>query len=102
MVKIISRGASVHFQTLSPMTKGLFQRAIAQSGTAGPPWSVNTVEDARAATLKFARKVGCNSEDSAEVMKCLRSKSTDEIIQAALYDIVSTNQITIIRDAALS
>ena len=100
-VKIISRGASVHYQTLSPMTKRLFQKAIVQSGTAGSSWSVNTVEDARAATLKFASKVGCNSEESAVLAKCLRSKTADEMIQAALNNTVSTNHMTVISGPAL-
>ena len=100
-VKIISRGASVHYQTLSPMTKSLFQKAIVQSGTAGASWSINTIEDARAATLKFARKVGCNSEESAEVAKCLRSKTADEILQAALNNTVSTDHMTVVSGAAL-
>ena len=76
------------------MTEGLFQKAIAQSGTAGPHWAVYSTHDARKITLKFARKVGCNSEDSAAIVKCLRSKSVDDIIQAATYDIVSPNLTT--------
>lgn len=79
----------MHFQTLSPMTRGLFHKAIAQSGAAGSRWSIHTIEDARATTIKFARKVGCDSEDSAELVKCLRSKSTDELIQANMYNMVS-------------
>ncbi|KAK1883682.1 Bile salt-activated lipase [Dissostichus eleginoides] len=34
-------GASVSLQTLSPHNKGLFKRAIAQSGVAVSPWTIN-------------------------------------------------------------
>ncbi|KAB7493692.1 Acetylcholinesterase, partial [Armadillidium nasatum] len=34
-------GASVHYQVLSPGSKGLFNRAIIQSGTALCPWASN-------------------------------------------------------------
>ena len=65
LIEFPNRAGSVHLQTLSPTTKGLFHKAIAQSGSAGPSWSINTVDDARKHTLTFARQVGCDTEDSA-------------------------------------
>lgn len=39
-------GASVHFHLMSPMSRGLFQRAILQSGSALSPWAVTPFRDA--------------------------------------------------------
>lgn len=57
---------------------GLFQKAIAQSGTAISSWSVNYQP------LKYTRllaaKVGCDREDSAEAVECLRRKPSRELV----------------------
>uniref|UniRef100_G1MCV3 Neuroligin 2 n=1 Tax=Ailuropoda melanoleuca TaxID=9646 RepID=G1MCV3_AILME len=68
---------------------GLFQKAIAQSGTAISSWSVNYQP------LKYTRllaaKVGCDREDSAEAVECLRRKPSRELVdqdvQPARYHI---------------
>lgn len=61
-----------------PVLPGLFQKAIAQSGTAISSWSVNYQP------LKYTRllaaKVGCDREDSAEAVECLRRKPSRELV----------------------
>lgn len=61
-----------------PVPPGLFQKAIAQSGTAISSWSVNYQP------LKYTRllaaKVGCDREDSAEAVECLRRKPSRELV----------------------
>lgn len=56
----------------------MFQKAIAQSGTAISSWSVNYQP------LKYTRllaaKVGCDREDSAEAVECLRRKPSRELV----------------------
>ncbi|XP_054468623.1 bile salt-activated lipase-like [Anoplopoma fimbria] len=64
-------GASVSFQTLSPHNKGLFKRAISQSGVAFCPWALNRNPSKFAE--KVAENVGCPTDD--RMVTCL--KSTD-------------------------
>ncbi|XP_056893378.1 neuroligin-1 isoform X5 [Takifugu flavidus] len=73
----------------SNSTKGLFQRAIAQSGTALSSWAVS-FQPAKYARM-LARKVGCNLEDTVELVLCLQRKHykelVDQDIQPARYHI---------------
>ncbi|XP_069033623.1 neuroligin-1 isoform X2 [Embiotoca jacksoni] len=73
----------------SNSTKGLFQRAIAQSGTALSSWAVS-FQPAKYARM-LARKVGCNLEDTVELVTCLQRKHykelVDQDIQPARYHI---------------
>ncbi|XP_006890399.1 PREDICTED: neuroligin-1 isoform X1 [Elephantulus edwardii] len=73
----------------SNSTKGLFQRAIAQSGTALSSWSVS-FQPAKYARM-LATKVGCNVSDTVELVECLQKKPykelVDQDIQPARYHI---------------
>uniref|UniRef100_A0A8C5AHT5 Neuroligin 1 n=1 Tax=Gadus morhua TaxID=8049 RepID=A0A8C5AHT5_GADMO len=73
----------------SNSTKGLFQRAIAQSGTALSSWAVS-FQPAKYARM-LARKVGCNLQDTVELVECLQRKHykelVDQDIQPARYHI---------------
>ncbi|XP_023685081.1 neuroligin-2-like isoform X1 [Paramormyrops kingsleyae] len=93
-ITIFGSGAgasSVNLLVLSHHSEGLFQRAIAQSGSAISSWSVNYQP------LKYARilahKVGCGglSLDTTDMVECLRKKSVRELvdqdIQPARYHI---------------
>ena len=59
-------GLSVHAQLASPTARGLFQRAIVESG--GYSGSQPSLADAEAAGAAFAARVGCRSQTAA----CLR------------------------------
>ncbi|XP_067897759.1 neuroligin-1-like [Heterodontus francisci] len=63
----------------SNSTKGLFQRAIAQSGTALSSWAVS-YQPAKFAR-QLATKVGCNVIDTIDLIECLRSKQYKELIE---------------------
>ncbi|XP_038599168.1 neuroligin-1 isoform X2 [Tachyglossus aculeatus] len=73
----------------SNSTKGLFQRAIAQSGTALSSWAVS-FQPAKYARM-LATKVGCNMSDTVELVDCLQKKPYKELIdqdiQPARYHI---------------
>ncbi|XP_036075088.1 neuroligin-1 isoform X5 [Rousettus aegyptiacus] len=73
----------------SNSTKGLFQRAIAQSGTALSSWAVS-FQPAKYARM-LATKVGCNVSDTVELVECLQKKPykelVDQDIQPARYHI---------------
>ncbi|XP_066578846.1 neuroligin-2a [Amia ocellicauda] len=83
-------GAScVNLLILSHHSEGLFQRAIAQSGSAISSWSVNY--QPLKYTKILGRKVGCNLGDTSEQVECLRRKNfrelVDQDIQPARYHI---------------
>uniref|UniRef100_A0AAR2IWX1 Neuroligin 2b n=1 Tax=Pygocentrus nattereri TaxID=42514 RepID=A0AAR2IWX1_PYGNA len=83
-------GAScVNLLILSHHSEGLFQRAIAQSGSAISSWSVNYRP--LDYTKILAKKVGCSYSDTADLVDCLRRKSfrelVDQDIQPARYHI---------------
>ncbi|XP_066494105.1 fatty acyl-CoA hydrolase precursor, medium chain-like [Tiliqua scincoides] len=74
-------GFSVGVQILSPLSKGLFHRAISESGVAHIPGLIITNPEV------FTRKVvnisGCDSSSSA-LVRCLRSQPEDKL--SALSD----------------
>lgn len=86
-----NRRACLRFYMLFvfPPCAGLFQRAIAQSGSAISSWSVNYRPVMY--TKILAKKVGCTLGDMAELVDCLRKKSfrelVDQDIQPARYHI---------------
>ncbi|XP_074527856.1 neuroligin-2b isoform X2 [Halichoeres trimaculatus] len=81
--------ACVNLLILSHHSEGLFQRAIAQSGSAISSWAVNYRPIMY--TKILARKVGCTLGDMATLVDCLRRKSfrelVDQDIQPARYHI---------------
>ncbi|XP_061596022.1 neuroligin-2b isoform X2 [Cololabis saira] len=81
--------ACVNLLILSHHSEGLFQRAIAQSGSAISSWSVNYRP--LMYTKILAKKVGCSLGDMAELVDCLRRKKlrelVDQDIQPARYHI---------------
>ncbi|XP_051967923.1 neuroligin-1 isoform X6 [Xyrauchen texanus] len=73
-------GAScVNLLTLSHYSEGLFQRAIAQSGTALSSWAVS-FQPAKYARM-LAKKVGCNLKDTMEMVECLQKKHYKELVE---------------------
>ncbi|XP_064098465.1 LOW QUALITY PROTEIN: juvenile hormone esterase-like [Macrobrachium nipponense] len=74
--------ASVHFQMLTPQAKGLFSRAITQSGNTFCPWALKTDH------AKYAREVGqfvgCNIDEGNQAfLQCLQSVEANKIGVAA-------------------
>ncbi|XP_042871788.1 cholinesterase 2-like isoform X2 [Penaeus japonicus] len=65
-------GASVHFHLLSPKSKGLFHRAIMQSGSAMAPWAHR--EQHRLVAEEVSRAVGCPEGlgSSQDILACLQ------------------------------
>ncbi|CAG7704399.1 unnamed protein product, partial [Allacma fusca] len=82
-------GASVHYQMLSPSSKGLFQRAISLSGVATDPWSIDPMEVTKRRTEELAQKVNCPSHDSQELVMCLRSRSWRELLNADVNEMAT-------------
>ncbi|KAJ8407943.1 hypothetical protein AAFF_G00269870 [Aldrovandia affinis] len=86
-----SAGAiSVSLHMLSPVTSGLFHRAISQSGV--PLMSLFIQSDPKPSALVVAQKAGCATADSADIMRCFRSRTAQEIeaITPRLGDVLLT------------
>ncbi|KAI5635053.1 carboxylesterase family domain-containing protein [Phthorimaea operculella] len=74
-----SAGASsVSFHVLSPMSKGLFHKAISQSGSSLAPWSYQLRPVYMASLL--AKTMGYNTEDPHKLFEFFMSKTDDELI----------------------
>ncbi|PSN42538.1 hypothetical protein C0J52_03840 [Blattella germanica] len=72
-------GASVHYLMLSPTSKGLFHRAISQSGTALCSWSLAPHGSTTSKAKKLATLLGCPTQSSSALIDCLRKKEATEI-----------------------
>lgn len=90
-------GASVHLQMLSPMSKGLFQGAIAQSGTAINPWAIQTEPQKMARNL--ANLVGCPTEDDAATVQCLRTVDALKLVKMSPEAFVDSDRKRILKFA---
>ncbi|XP_043237086.1 esterase FE4-like [Amphibalanus amphitrite] len=71
-------GASVHLHMLSPLSRGLFQRAISQSATALSFWALG--EGQRTKAEQVGAALGCPVNRSAELVDCLREASAQSIV----------------------
>ncbi|KAM4833543.1 carboxylesterase 5A isoform 2-T2 [Thomomys bottae] len=73
-------GISASSLILSPVAKGLFHRAIMESGVAIIPY-LNTIDEQLNEDLRMiAQMCGCNETDSEALLKCLRAKSSEELL----------------------
>ncbi|XP_048172680.1 fatty acyl-CoA hydrolase precursor, medium chain-like [Corvus hawaiiensis] len=74
-------GISVSALVLSPLAKGLFHKAISESGTAGLGlFTDQPKEEAQ----KIAAVSGCEKSSSAAIVECLREKTEEELVQITL------------------
>ena len=73
--------SSVMFQTLYAGNKGLFKRAIAESGTVAA-WALTDNDSVYINSMSFAKSVGCIASDRASVVPCMRLKSSTELVAA--------------------
>nr|XP_048287087.1 liver carboxylesterase-like [Myodes glareolus] len=71
-------GTSVSSHVVSPMSKGLFHRAIMQSGVALLPDLISDTPEMVYRTV--ANLSGCEAKDSEAMVHCLREKTEPEIL----------------------
>lgn len=71
-------GVSVSFHLVSPMSKGLFKRAITQSGSITSKWAETF--GARERALILARELGCNSTGDVEIYECLKAQPVENLV----------------------
>ncbi|XP_076613951.1 bile salt-activated lipase-like [Chaetodon auriga] len=91
-------GASVSFQTLSPHNKGLFKRAISQSGVAFCPWAIN--RNPLKVAEQVAEKVGCPTDD--RMVACLKSTDAVTLTMAAPRITLGTPDNPVVKKLLLS
>ncbi|XP_063223076.1 uncharacterized protein LOC134531312 [Bacillus rossius redtenbacheri] len=70
-------GASIHYHILSPMSKGLFHRAISESGSALNPWAFIRNTEARA--YRLGAMLGSETNNATALLQTLRAASTSEL-----------------------
>uniref|UniRef100_A0A0K8TIJ0 Carboxylic ester hydrolase n=1 Tax=Lygus hesperus TaxID=30085 RepID=A0A0K8TIJ0_LYGHE len=73
-------GASVHFHLLSPLSAGLFNKAIPNSGSALNPWAI--AKNPKASALALAQLVGCPINDTMLTLRCLRERPAEHLLVA--------------------
>ena len=71
---------SVSLHLFSERSKGLFNKAIMQSGTVFSPWAI--VEDPRRSFKAMAKNLNCPSESTQEFSKCMQTKPMEEVFNA--------------------
>ncbi|XP_050428959.1 esterase E4-like [Adelges cooleyi] len=77
----MSAGAvSVNYHMISPMSLGLFSRAVAMSGSIHCPWAY--AENVVQKTKHLADLLGCPTYYSKDTIKCLRSRPGVAIVQS--------------------
>ncbi|XP_043465794.1 juvenile hormone esterase-like, partial [Leptopilina heterotoma] len=72
--------ASIHYLLISPLAKGLFHKAIAQSGVGINPWAFQNSNKENA--MKVAAELGCASSNKEEIAQFLRSVPAEKILVA--------------------
>ncbi|XP_044030135.1 carboxyl ester lipase, tandem duplicate 2 [Siniperca chuatsi] len=91
-------GASVSFQTLTPHNKGLFKRAISQSGVALCPWAVN--KNPRRFAEEVALKVNCPTDQT--MAACLKMTDPALLTLAGSLSLSSSPDHPLVYNLALS
>ncbi|XP_074546540.1 bile salt-activated lipase-like [Halichoeres trimaculatus] len=91
-------GASVNFQTLTPHNKGLFKRAISQSGVALSPWAIN--ENPGNFAKEIAQKVNCPTD--ASMAACLKMTDPQALTLAGGLSIISSPDNPLVNNLLLS
>ncbi|KAJ4450087.1 hypothetical protein ANN_01494, partial [Periplaneta americana] len=72
--------ASVQYHLLSPMSAGLFHRAISQSGSALDYWAYAEPDYLREAGFKVGAKIGCSASTSKELLECFDKKTGRDFV----------------------
>ncbi|KAJ9585421.1 hypothetical protein L9F63_002783 [Diploptera punctata] len=86
-------GASIHYQVISPLAKGLFQGAIAESGSALGSTVYETPAKARQRTIRLCQALDLDSDNSTEILEYLQTMFTEDIIQTVTYSLTAEQSI---------
>ncbi|XP_065217533.1 acetylcholinesterase-like [Planococcus citri] len=73
--------AAVHAHMFSPLSKGLFHKAIMQSGSILSPWAFYDEAYTEASSIAFLFTTGCFYKDHVKALKCLQRLPADDLIK---------------------
>ncbi|XP_072375762.1 venom carboxylesterase-6-like [Diabrotica undecimpunctata] len=85
-------GSSSNFHMISPLSRGLFTKAILQSGTTLCPWTFSENQETEKNSRKLAKALNCPTDSSQEMVECLRKVEArtfvelDDIFKVWDYD----------------
>lgn len=78
-------GFSAGLLSIIPTNRGLFHRAILQSGTAISTYTMSTIT--KTSSAKVALSLNCSQTDSSLLLKCLKDLNSDDLlVQASRKD----------------
>lgn len=80
-------GASVNYHMISPLSKGLFHKAISQSGNLMNTWADPARKGlAKMRAIRLADSMGCSISGTSmkEMIKCLRDVPAENITMAMI------------------
>lgn len=80
---------SVGALVLSPLAKGLFKRAITQSGAPNSYLGSEDKSKQLAKAKSIGEKLDCAQQDMKQLLACMRTKSVDSILEATKGSIVN-------------
>lgn len=82
--------AAIHYLILSPLSKGLFHKAIMQSGSVFNPWASGKQKNEL-----YAQVLNLKTVDEEEILKALQALSVKELLefQEKLNDVSVKNFI---------
>ena len=75
-------GSSVGLHVLSPLSKGLFQQAIAISGVELSPYAIGSKTAAVSHTKELASHLGCPKDESNDMIACLRLVEANKFLHS--------------------
>ncbi|KAL3282162.1 hypothetical protein HHI36_005357 [Cryptolaemus montrouzieri] len=65
---------------VSPLSKGLFQKVISQSGTSLNHWVTMAEDESANNVMKLAKNLGCSTNTSSDIVNCLRVIDTETLV----------------------
>nr|CAD7431044.1 unnamed protein product [Timema monikensis] len=84
-------GASVHYQVLSPLSAGLFHRAISESGSALNPWAYANHTQERA--FRLGSYLGHETEDTQDLLDFLRTLPENDLVRALSHALTDEEKV---------
>jgi carboxylesterase type B len=85
---------SIGALVLSPLTKGLFKRAILQSGSPNSFLGSEPKESAFSTAKSLAKSLHCNTSSVPDMIECIREKPAEDILSFSKHSIVDGQTFT--------
>ncbi|KAL6257872.1 hypothetical protein P5V15_011470 [Pogonomyrmex californicus] len=87
-------GVIVHYLTLSPLSKGLFHKAISQSGVVANPWTLTEwTNKAMNKGFQLAEKLGKTTSDPKVAYEFLKTIDAKKLLKASRSLITETDRL---------